>query len=271
VHKYSASRRKPMEWAAAIERGLRRRLGADHAYSGLLTKNPLHRAWRVTWTRDEPYLLDELDDALFEHDKRREPTRLISGLGRNCDLFDKTRDWAYPEVRRFKRSGGSEAEWRERCIQFAAEHNQVFDTPLGPAEVRSIGKSVAKFTWRNFSEAGFSKRQAFCGKRGMAKRWEGHDSVEKKAKEAGISPATWYRRHGAAGTLRWSAKRRGNAVSDMQPARRERLTLSDISAGAAGAAAPGKPGRATGGCHSAGASPQKGNTSPHENHWQWKT
>jgi hypothetical protein len=237
VHKYSASRRKPMEWAAAIERGVRRRLGADHAYPGLLTKNPLHRAWRVTWPRDEPYLLDELAEWLFQHDMRPEPKRRTSGLGRNCDCFDKTSEWAYRKVLRFKRLGSLEG-WIERCTQVAAQHNQVFRTPLGPGEVRAIGKSVAHWTWRKFTEEGFSRRQAFCGKRGIAKRWAGHVAVEKTEpwKAEGISRATWYRRHGAAGTLRWSAKQ-----ASAERRRRETLTLSDNSAGPAGDAAPPEP------------------------------
>jgi hypothetical protein len=252
VHKFSASRQKPLHYLAAVELGLRRRLGADRGYAGVLCKNPLHPKWRVHWLCDKPYLLDELNDALFPRDKLREPTRQTSGLGRNCDLFDKTRHLVYPEVRRFKRSCGSEAEWRERCIQVAAEHNQFFDTPLGPREVRSIGKSVTKWTWRNFSEAGFSKRQAFCGRRGMAKRWAGHVPVAQKAKEAGMTLRTWQRR----------------MALQLQ---RGAITLSDNSPVKPGATAQRKPGRAVGGRRFACASPRISNTSPHENHWERRT
>jgi hypothetical protein len=43
VHKFSAARRKPIDWAAAIERGIRRRLEADPAYSGISREEPVAR------------------------------------------------------------------------------------------------------------------------------------------------------------------------------------------------------------------------------------
>jgi hypothetical protein len=49
VHRFRSSARRPLEWFADIERGYRRRLGADTAFNGVILKNPLHLDWRVRW------------------------------------------------------------------------------------------------------------------------------------------------------------------------------------------------------------------------------
>jgi hypothetical protein len=227
VHKFAASRRKPMEWAAAVQRGLRRRLDADPAYFGPLAKNPLHPDWHVIWLRDEPYLLEELAGALFPNDMRPDPRRRASGLSRDCDCFDDTRQWAYRNVLAFKRAGGTSAGWIARCREVASGYN-VFSPPLTRSEIRKIGKSVARWTWLRFTEEGFSRRQALRGKRGLAKRWAGHVALEKLRpwETEGVSRATWYRRHGAAGTSHWSAKQ--GAAARYVP--RETIALSGYSA-----------------------------------------
>jgi hypothetical protein len=51
VRMFDGSSRKPIDYLAAIERGLRRRLKADPGYCGLIGKNPLHPRWRTDWQR----------------------------------------------------------------------------------------------------------------------------------------------------------------------------------------------------------------------------
>jgi Replicase family/Primase C terminal 1 (PriCT-1) len=212
---------------------MRRRLGADPAFSGLLIKNPLHADWRVTWVHDHAYTLDELGEYLFAHDTRRDPRREVRGLSRDCDTFDHTRYWAYANVLEFKRKGDTEAAWVEQCRVVAAEYNEANCTPpLTLGEIRKTGTSVGRWTWRRFTENGFARRQAQRGRSGMAMRWAGHVSAEKaKPWEAeGISRATWYRRKAAAGHV--------------QPVQihRETITISDDSAQALGGgqSAPGR-------------------------------
>jgi hypothetical protein len=115
-------------------------------------------------------------------------------------VFDDTRDFAYKNVMKFKRDVGSLDAWTQRCRDIAAGHNRIFINPLRHSEIRSIGKSIAKWTWRNFSEEKFSRKQSFRGKRGNAKRWAGHTSAEatKPWLADGISRATWYRRRATA-------------------------------------------------------------------------
>ncbi|MCV5365250.1 replication initiation protein, partial [Escherichia coli] len=63
---------KPLRYAAAVENALRRKLGADTGYSGLICKNPNHSQWKIAADYD---------------------------LVRNCTLFDQTRKWAYRAIR----------------------------------------------------------------------------------------------------------------------------------------------------------------------------
>jgi len=50
------SRQLPQDYLEAIDRGLRSRLGADPAYSGFLTKNPVHPHWITDWCSTRTYL-----------------------------------------------------------------------------------------------------------------------------------------------------------------------------------------------------------------------
>ncbi len=53
---------KAIEFAAAVERGLRDKLKSDTGYAGLICKNPLHTYWQVVEWRGELYELAELAD-----------------------------------------------------------------------------------------------------------------------------------------------------------------------------------------------------------------
>jgi hypothetical protein len=202
VQNFAGSRSSPLHYLAAVQRGMRRRLCADPNYTGLVAKNPFHPDWRTEWLAREPYDLSELADWLFPHNTLPEPKRERSGLSRNCDVFDDTRSWAYRNVLKFKRDGSSLEAWTERCRKIAHAHNQFFVNRLPLSETRAIGKSIAKWTWRKFSEAQFSIIQSYRGIHGAAKRWTGHTSVEatKPWLAKGISRRTWYR-------LRAKAKR----------------------------------------------------------------
>jgi len=165
VLKHSASRIAPLRLAAAVERGLRRRLGADRHYAGLIAKNPLHPDWCVEWLVADPYDLQTLESWLFERDMRFEPrTKAEVGLGRNCDLFERLREIAYGEVRHFKKCSNG-AGFARRIEDLAFRLNDEFVAPLGVSEVRSVARSVARWTWKNFSLDAFSRLQAQRGSR----------------------------------------------------------------------------------------------------------
>jgi len=166
VLKFAESRRAPLRFAAAVERGFVRRLGADPYYRGLIAKNPMHPDWDVEWLAPEPYDLVTLDDWLFERDTRPDPQpKGQFGLGRNCELFDDLRSIAYREVLTFKQQGESCAAFAKRLEYRASAINRQFAVPLSVSELRSIARSVAKWTWREFSPERFSEVQSRRGRR----------------------------------------------------------------------------------------------------------
>ncbi len=91
------ARRKPLAYAAAVTEGLRRALDGDAAYSGLMTKNPLHTDWSTEWLHGGLHTLGGLEEALSGHmppARWRETKRFrtnITGLGAQLlDLRDGT-------------------------------------------------------------------------------------------------------------------------------------------------------------------------------------
>jgi hypothetical protein len=228
-------RLRPIEYAAAVQRGMTRRLDADPAYANRLAKNPLHPDWRASWIVAEPYDLATLREPLNAKDTRRYERRSeLTGISRNCDLFEELRGFTYRHVLSFK-DVGSVQPWVKRVMAEARALNTGF-CPLSTAELRSITNSTAKWTWRRFSRRRFSEIQAerACGRAtgaltaasvadALAERGDiskiaddigksartvrrylsgPRDQYENNSREhakpwesEGISRATWYRRH----------------------------------------------------------------------------
>lgn len=118
--------------------------GADTSYAHLMTKNPLSSRWRVV-ANDVRYDLHELLEYLPDQ-ARRPPIRVKGESGRNCTLFDNLRIWAYPRVEA-ARVAGSE-RWHAALLA-KAESMNTDDLPY--SEVKSIARSVAKFTWSTYT------------------------------------------------------------------------------------------------------------------------
>lgn len=155
------ARDAPMRYLAAIEACMREKLHADHGFTGLITKNPTHRDWKVIYGPQSFYNLSDLSEMLGGVEKYKPKRRQSEqvGLGRNVSLFDRTRLWAYKKVLEYKAEGGLSGwnAWLSATNSRALEYNGDFMTPLGVREVWWIAKSVAKWTWRTFSEAGRSE------------------------------------------------------------------------------------------------------------------
>lgn len=150
-----SSRKHPIRYLASVEAALRDKLQADPAYSGLLTKNPIHPRWEVLLRQPNPYdlawLADWLDLSKYSDKRRRLPG---VGLGRNCTCFDVTRKWAYSEIRKPQGWFGYEF-WFSVVYAKAMAVNCHFVEPLTSTEVKGIAKSIAKWTWDNMSPEGF--------------------------------------------------------------------------------------------------------------------
>lgn len=157
-----AARMAPLRYLAAVEYAYIAKVRADCAFTGPLAKNPLHPGWLLWEPANAPvYELGYLAEFVDLTSKRlpRAP-----GVGRNCDLFDGLRDWAYSAVREFWRPHGEE-RWRA-AVRLQAEALNTFSVPLGGTEVAGIARSVARYVWRRFSPAEFREVQAARGRRG---------------------------------------------------------------------------------------------------------
>ncbi len=168
----------PIRYAEAVQRGMSRRLEADPGYAGLIAKNPRHDDWRTQWLAPNAYDLADLAGWLTDADMRFRPkTREDMGfLGRNVQVFDGVRQFAYREVRAFRRNGGTVEAFQARLVNVGAGFNSEFSSPLGPREVVAIAKSISKWTWTRFDERRFvaiqSERGARSGQSRQAKAAE---------------------------------------------------------------------------------------------------
>ncbi|HGA2506738.1 TPA: replication initiation protein [Yersinia enterocolitica] len=197
---------KPLRYAAAVENALRKKLDADAGYSGLICKNPNHCHWKIAVWQPELYTLDWLADSLDLNAANDKEIVADYGLGRNCTLFDKTRKWAYRAIRQ----GWPEYEqWLQACYERASAYNLQFSAPLDENEVNGIAKSVARWTFKNFTEVGFSKYvtkthtseiQSVRGKKGgLISKGGGRnvnslsDRQQKPWVDMSVSRATYYR------------------------------------------------------------------------------
>lgn len=150
----SASRLKPMQYVAAIERAIAEQLRSDAGYSGLIIKNPAHQHWQTIVVETLPYSLSRLAQGLdlsaaANAERMRECA--TSGLGRNCTIFDDLRQWAYRAVAHHWKPGG-ETGFSQAARAKAHELN-LFQEPLQSKEVDQIAKSVSKWVWKHFNPA----------------------------------------------------------------------------------------------------------------------
>lgn len=191
------ARRKPLAYGAAVLEGLRRSVEGDPGYAGLMMKNPVHEDWNVMQFVDDPYSLDDLfghlDDLGFmpPQNWRKRAKRDVSGLGRNCQLFEILRTMAYPAINRYWGDADGYAKHVETlAIQINADS---FATPLPYSEVKACASSVSRWVttksnmWKDGEEA-FNARlsdiQRARGKRSGAKRGQAKDALIKAARDA---------------------------------------------------------------------------------------
>lgn len=196
------ARRAPLRYLCAVEAAFRERLHADQAYTGLITKNPVHPFWKVLRGPRLVYELGELADwvDLPKHLPKRNPEEV--GLGRNVTVFDWLRHYAYRHIRHYKSDVRNFVLWQSHLNGKALERNGELRHPLDGREVWHIAKSVGKWTWRQFdiaaSDVRFSERQAHRGRKGgvasgVARR-AGSITEAAPWEDEGISRATWYKR-----------------------------------------------------------------------------
>lgn len=161
------ARQNVIQYLAKIEQAYSLALGADRGYAGLITKNPCHNTWETHISEVQPYELGYLADFVDLHELKTD-LREISGLGRNCVMFDNVRHWAYKAIRGHLSMGFD--SWHMEVLNVAINANSAFTSPLSFGEVKATAKSVARWVWRNHREAHakFIERQSIKGKIGAA-------------------------------------------------------------------------------------------------------
>lgn len=154
-----------IEYLAKIEQAYTLALGADRGYSGLITKNPFHSDWDNYIFDVQPFDLGYLAD-FVELQELKTDLSEVSGLGRNCMMFDTVRHWAYEAIRAFV--SGVFDSWYAEVLKVAINANGAFIEPLPYSEVKATAKSIARWVWRNHTEAHakFIERQSTKGKIG---------------------------------------------------------------------------------------------------------
>lgn len=147
---------KAMNFYKNIYHAIMNRLKADSGYMQYLMKNPLNSKWE-TITYDVQYDLQDFAD-IFDTQETFRPWKKeaeLSDVGRNCYLFDLVRYWSYKNVGLYERYEA----WQEACLVKCFDNNIEKDESgrvLPLSEVRSISKSIAKWTWQRRFEFGQS-------------------------------------------------------------------------------------------------------------------
>jgi len=157
---------KAIAYASKVQAGLANKLGADVGYSHLITKNPFHKDWRVTFWSEQAYTLDYLAD-FVELPKKLSKKQELLGLGRNCSMFDTVRKWAYKAIREHRNS--TYDTWLEKVLNECQSVNNTFLEPLPYSEIKATARSIAKYCWDKLSEAGFSDWQSEKARRANTK------------------------------------------------------------------------------------------------------
>lgn len=170
VCKTQHARLKPLKYAAAVEAGIAGKLASDRGYAGLITKNPLHEHWSPYWSGADLYELDYLADFVELQTPTKEVKSENYGLGRNVNLFEDLRAYAYKRVLKFKQDLNYEA-WERDLLSVAIDLNCRCNALnlLQYNEIKATARSVSRWTWKNFDSATFSKIQSKRGKRNLGK------------------------------------------------------------------------------------------------------
>lgn len=176
---------KPINYLSAIYTEMRELLGADKGYSGLISKNPMHKHWRTQELHQEPYTLQELARNLDLDAKVVRSAKISADEayyeGRNVKLFNELREWAYVAVREYR--GKTYELWLQGCLDHCMQLNGMLVHMLGYNEVKQIAKSVSKFTWKKdgYHHHMFIERQTMKAKSGGAKRSASYDHLREQA------------------------------------------------------------------------------------------
>ncbi|MFW1856861.1 primase C-terminal domain-containing protein, partial [Acinetobacter ursingii] len=129
----------------------------------------------------EPYELNYLAD-FVELQELKTDLKEVSGLGRNCMMFDNVRKWAYKAIRAHR--GSTFDIWLGKVLEQCQNANGAFIEPLPYSEVKATAKSVSRWVWRNHGKAyaKFIERQTVKGRMGGLVSDSSHGGKARSAK-----------------------------------------------------------------------------------------
>lgn len=128
-------------------------VGADPEYKGILCRNPASER-HVTIHNHRVYSLDELADYIAVTPKEMRAYRRYwrinhanAQMGRNCFLFENSRQWAYENVNSY----GSLDAFNKAVFDYINALNlfRFRNNPLPQADIRATAKSISKWTWKH--------------------------------------------------------------------------------------------------------------------------
>ena len=167
VARLNAAHTLPLAYLAHVADRLSYHLGADPEYKGLITRNPLNPGPEcfTHWGRMFPYTLRELDQKL---PKGKPPSRRLTGIGRNCDLFKSMVSEVFrPRWAAILGAQGWSKAWLDHV---RAQNASMFDDATLPdSECRSIAKSCFRYWTIQYAPGRFRDIQTARN----GKRW--HD------------------------------------------------------------------------------------------------
>ena len=157
VARHDAAHMLPLRYLAHVADRLSYHLGADPGYQGIITRNPVNPGPGVYthWGRMLPYTLRELDTAL---PKGRLPSRRLTGIGRNVDLFRSMVSEVFQP--RWADTLGAQG-WSEAWLEHVRTQNVSTFAPdvLPDSECRSIAKSCFRYWTRDYDPERFNEIQ----------------------------------------------------------------------------------------------------------------
>lgn len=152
-----AARIKPQKALRLLTHSLNNHLCTDKAFNGMQGKNPLNSDYRVFSYTDKPYSFSELFDNIpDEKIYLNEPQRIITeskeilqvNTGeRTIYLFDSVRFHAY----KAKHRHSSYESFYKEIHSVYTDLNAMLSEPLTFNECKNAIKSIASWTWANYS------------------------------------------------------------------------------------------------------------------------
>lgn len=160
----NTGRQTPQAYLNATKIAMTRQLSADSRYSGLICKNPISGAWRVSELYSRPYSLDDISKYLdlsptsIDKDRIKAENRLNEAVinGRNDHLFTVLRHFAYERAPKYFElveligRGKAFSQWETAMMKEAQSINTRFASALATNEVKSTANSVIRWVWDNY-------------------------------------------------------------------------------------------------------------------------